>query len=73
MDFNGILSVIKSVVKTEGITRDTKISSILNSFEFVNVIVLLEEKLQIEISDDNLVFDAEKTIGEFADQILNEV
>lgn len=73
MNFNDFVSVVEKVAKTEGITRDTKISSVLNSFEFVNVIVLLEEKLNVELSDDDLVYDADKTFGEFADQVAKEV
>lgn len=74
---NNILKLIEMVYKKNmGRTLDNSISlnddflSLLNSIEFINLVVGLEEALNIEFDDEKLLFSAFPTLNDLLDYLL---
>ena len=65
-----LLEIIKNVVGVDEISEDTLISeNIINSVNYVKLIVKIEEEFDIEIPDEYLDISQFETLKDFSDFI----
>ena len=71
---DSIIALIKEICYEEEIKATTRMSSLnIDSLAFVELLIKLENRFDIEFSSDQLVIAAYRTVGDLADCVLNKI
>jgi len=73
MDITNVMNVIATTLGEKSLQFDMDFDSIqVNSFQYINLIVRLEEQFDIVFEDDMLILNAFPTVGDLV-QLLRKV